>query len=60
MNRQLLSKQSRNKQRTRKDSSKVEQYLTRVEKVEGCARAWHLRQQLEAGQVSLDDLKHGR
>ena len=50
------SKQSRNKARTKKDAVKVEEYLTRVEKVHGCAKAWELRERLEEGQVTLAEL----
>jgi hypothetical protein len=35
----------------------VEQHLTEVEKTQGFARAWELRQQLESGKITLDDLK---
>jgi hypothetical protein len=50
------SKESRNKARTRKDSVKVEQYLTHVEKVHGCAKAWALRERLEHGHITLAEL----
>jgi hypothetical protein len=56
-NRPPLSKQSRNKSNTRKNSAKVEQYLTEIEKAHGFARSWELREQLEQGHVTLDDLK---
>ena len=52
------SKESRNKARTRKDSAKVEQYLTQVEKVHGCAKAWALRERLEHGHITLAELPH--
>jgi hypothetical protein len=51
------SRQSRNKARTRKDAVKVEEYLTRVEKVHGCAKAWELRERLEEGHVTLAELQ---
>ena len=51
------SQQARNKASTRKNWDKVEQHLTEVEKRQGFARAWDLRQQLELGKITLDDLK---
>jgi hypothetical protein len=51
------SKQSRNKANTRKHSTQVEQFLTEVEKVHGCARSWALREKLEQGDVTLEELK---
>lgn len=50
------TKQARNKAQTRRNSTKVEQYLTEVEKAQGCATAWNVRQQLEKGDVTLQDL----
>jgi hypothetical protein len=47
---------SRRKAHTRRNWSKVEQYLTEVEKVHGNARSWELRTQLERGDVTLMDL----
>jgi len=48
--------QARNKASTRRNWDKVEQHLTAVEKIHGCARAWTLREQLELGKITLDDL----
>ena len=53
---QQPSKQTRNKAHTRKNAAKVEQYLTQVEKVHGCARAWELRERLESGHTTLTEL----
>ena len=50
------SPQSRNKASTRKNWSKVEEYLTGVEKSRGIAKAWELRERLERGDVTLDEL----
>ena len=47
---------ARNRARTQKNSSKVEQFLTEVEKVRGFARSWELRGRLERGEVTLDEL----
>ena len=49
-------KQNRNIARTRKNWAKVELYLTKVEKADGCAKAWALREQFEQGQVRLEEL----
>jgi len=51
------SKQTRNQASTRRNWDKVEQHLTQVEKSQGFARAWQLREQLERGNITLDDLK---
>ena len=50
------STRTRNQARTRKNSAKVEHYLTEVEKVHGCARSWELRERLERGDVTLAQL----
>ena len=50
------STQARNKAQTRREWSKVEQYLTEVEKAHGFARAWGLRERLERGDVTLKEL----
>ena len=50
------SLRARKRARTRKNSMKVEQYLTEVEKVHGFARSWELRGRLERGDVTLDQL----
>jgi hypothetical protein len=51
------SKQVRNQSSTRKNWDKVEQHLTEVEKAQGFARAWQLREQLERGDITLDELR---
>jgi hypothetical protein len=48
--------QSRNKANTIRNSAKVEHYLMEVEKVHGFAKAWALRERLEQGEISLDDV----
>jgi hypothetical protein len=50
------SKESRNKANTIRNSAKVEHYLMEVEKSHGFAKSWALRQRLEQGHVSLDEL----
>jgi hypothetical protein len=52
----IESLRTRNKSHTRKNWAKVEQYLTEVEKVHGCARSWELRGRLERGDVRLTEL----
>lgn len=54
---QRQSKLSRNIARNRKNSAKVEQHLTKVEKADGCAKAWELRERLERGDVTLGELR---
>ena len=49
-------KQSRNRAHTRKNAARAEQYLTEFEKVHGFAKAWELRERLERGQISLNEL----
>jgi hypothetical protein len=49
-------RESRNRANTRKNWSKVEDYLIGVEKDRGFAKAWELRERLERGEVTLDDL----
>ena len=49
-------KQSRNKAQTRRHWTEVEQYLTAVEKADGYARAWELRERFERGEVTLKEL----
>ena len=51
------SKQSRNKANTRRNSAQVEQYLTEIEKAHGFAKSWQLRERLEQGDVTLEELK---
>ena len=57
MNRPQPSKETRNKAATRKNALKVEQYLTEVEKAHGCAKAWALRERLELGHTTLEQLR---
>jgi hypothetical protein len=52
----VQSVRSRNQANTRRNAAKVEQYLTEVEKVHGCARSWQLRERLERGDVTLGEL----
>ena len=47
---------SRNKANTIRNWAKVENYLMEVEKVHGFAKSWALRERLEQGDVSLDEL----
>jgi len=52
------SKETRNKANTIRNSAKVEQFLMEeVEKVHGFAKSWALRERLELGQVSFDELR---
>jgi hypothetical protein len=55
--RRTKSREGRNQAATRRNSLKVEQYLTDVEKAHGCARAWALRERLEHGHVTLEELR---
>jgi hypothetical protein len=50
------SREARNRANTIRNSVKVEHYLMEVEKAQGFAKSWALRERLEQGQVSLDDL----
>ena len=50
------AKQSRNKANTIRNAAKAEHYLMEVEKAHGFAKSWALRERLEQGQVSLDEL----
>jgi hypothetical protein len=50
------SKESRNKANTIRNTAKIEQFLMEVEKVHGFARSWAMRERLEQGQVSFDEL----
>jgi len=50
------SKQARNRSSTQRNWSKVEEYLTAIEKSRGFAKAWELRERLERGDITLDDL----
>ena len=51
------SQERRNISRTRRNWAKVEQFLTDLEKSEGFARAWALRERLERGHVTLEELR---
>ena len=50
------SKVSRNRANTIRNSVKVEHYLMEVEKVHGFAKSWALRERLEQGHISFDEL----
>jgi hypothetical protein len=50
------SKESRNRANTIRNAAKVEHYLMEVEKIHGFAKSWELRERLEKGQVSFDEL----
>ena len=47
---------ARNRASNRRNWSKAEAYLTNVEKAHGLAKAWELRERLERGEVTVDDL----
>jgi hypothetical protein len=57
MSREPQSKERRNQQNTRKNLTQAEDYLKEVEKSQGAAKAWALRQRLEQGEVNLKELK---
>ena len=57
MTTQKVSQARRNISRTQRNWAKVEQYLTEVEKADGLAKAWALRQRLERGHVTLEELR---
>ena len=59
MHTQPKTPESRRLANSRKNSAKVEQFLSQVERAQGAARAWELRERLERGQVTLKDLKAG-
>ena len=48
--------QARNQAHTRRNWDKIEQHLTEVEKIHGAQRAWKLREQLELGKITINDL----
>ena len=50
------SKQSRNRAHTLRNSARVEDYLMAVEKSRGFDKAWELRERLERGEVTLEEL----
>jgi hypothetical protein len=49
--------EARNRANTLRNSAKVEEYLIQLEKVQGFEKSWAVREQLERGQVSFNDLK---
>jgi hypothetical protein len=53
----LRLKHARNKANTIRNAAKVESYLMDIEKAHGHAKSWALRERLEQGHVSLDELK---
>ena len=53
----LRARQERNKANTRRNWSKVENFLMEVEKAHGYAKSWEFRERLEQGHVSLDELR---
>lgn len=55
--RERQSREDRNKAATRRNALKVEQYLTEIERAQGCATAWALRERLEHGHVTLEELR---
>lgn len=57
MQRKRPTPQSRKLANSRKNSAKVEQHLSHVERVHGIAKAWEQRERLERGQVTLNELK---
>jgi hypothetical protein len=52
------STESRNRANTIRNSVKVEHYLMEVEKAHGFAKSWALRERLEQGHVTLNELMH--
>ncbi len=50
------SKQARNKAHSSKNSAKVEQYLTQVEKAYGFAKSWEIRERFEKGDITLKEM----
>lgn len=56
-NRLQQSTQSRNKANTRRNAAQVDQYLMEVEKAHGFTKSWEMRERLEQGQVTLEELK---
>jgi hypothetical protein len=50
------SQATRNKASAQRNWDKVEQHLSQVEKSQGFARAWKLREQFEQGRIKLHDL----
>jgi hypothetical protein len=51
-----VSREARNRASTKRNSVKVEHHLMEVEKAHGFAKSWALREQLEQGQISFDEL----
>ena len=52
----MRQKHSRNRANTIRNSAKVEQFLIEVEKIQGFAKSWALRERLELGHVSLEEV----
>jgi len=52
----LRVKHARNRANSVRNSSKVERYLTEVEKVHGFATSWVFRERLERGDATLVEL----
>jgi len=50
------ARESRNKANTMRNAAKVEHYLMEIEKAHGFAKSWALRERLETGEISLEDL----
>lgn len=50
------AKETRNKANTRRNAAKVEHYLMEIEKAHGFAKSWALRERLEQGEISLEEL----
>ena len=50
------SKQTLKQANTRRNSAKVEQYLTQVEKSHGWAKSWEIRERLEKGDTTLKEV----
>jgi hypothetical protein len=53
------SVRSSNLAHNRRNAAKVEQYLTDVEKVQGFAKSWALRERLESGDARFADRAGG-
>jgi hypothetical protein len=51
----LRLKHSRNRANTIRNSAKVEHFLMEVERAQGFAKSWALRERLELGHVTLEE-----
>jgi hypothetical protein len=49
--------ESRNRAKILRNTARIEEYLIELEKVQGFEKSWAVREQLERGQVSFNDLK---